>query len=422
MKTYTIIAGILTGIVMAGTARAQFSMSGELRPRAEYRHGFQSLVSSDTDAAFFVSQRTRLNLNHTDTRMSFRLSLQDVRVWGDNPQLNRFDNNSSVHEAWGEFKFTDELSIRAGRQELVYDNSRILGNVDWAQQGRSHDLALLKYQNTTKLQVHLGLAFNQDTEKLAGTFYTVPNNYKTMQFLWFNKKFGTSAISLLVLNNGIQVTGETGNDVYFSQTLGGRFEHKKDDWDLSAEAYLQTGKDALHQDISAWYASLQGNRKLNDNFTLNLGFEWLSGTDEQDMKDGSYNKNHSFNPLYGTNHKFNGHMDYFYVGNHINNVGLLNPYGGATYRKDQFTAQFVLHAFMSGGLLNDPENTGQTMDRYLATEADMIFGYVVTPQIAVRAGYSQMFASESMEVFKGGSRKEMNNWAWLMLVMKPKFF
>lgn len=421
MKTNIIITALLAGTILAGTAKAQFSMSGEFRPRAEYRHGFQSLLAPDTDAAFFVSQRTRLNLNHTDKLMSFRLSLQDVRVWGDNPQLNRIDNNSSVYEAWGEFNITDEFSVRAGRQQLVYDDSRILGNVDWAQQGRSHDLALIKYRNESDLQVHLGLAFNQMGESNTGTLYTIPNNYKTMQFLWFSKKFDQSNLSLLVLNNGIQVIGEISNDIYFSQTLGGRFEHKQNNWNMGAEAYLQTGKDAMNRDLSAWYAGLQANRKVNEKIDLHLGLEWLSGTDQAEMQDVSHNKNHSFNPLYGTNHKFNGHMDYFYVGNHINNVGLINPYGGVTFRKDKFTSQLVIHAFMSDGLLIVPENTSQTMDRYLGTEADLILGYVISPQFAVRAGYSQMFATEVMEVLKGGSRKELNNWAWLMLVMKPEF-
>ena len=40
------------------------------------------------------------------------------------------------------------------------------------------------------------------------------------------------------------------------------------------------------------------------------------------MEDKDYKENNSFTPFYGTNHKFNGHMDYFYVGNHIGNVGL----------------------------------------------------------------------------------------------------
>jgi hypothetical protein len=50
---------------------------------------------------------------------------------------------------------------------------------------------------------------------------------------------------------------------------------------------------------------------------LAAGYEYLSGN--------SYNKTdkvYAFEPFYGTNHKFNGFMDYFYVGNHINSVGL----------------------------------------------------------------------------------------------------
>ena len=422
MKTNIIIAGLLSGIFMAGAAKAQFSMSGEFRPRSEFRHGFQSLMAPDTDPAFFVSQRTRLNLNHSESRMRFRLSLQDVRVWGDNSQLNQFDNNSSVYEAWGEFNITEGISIRAGRQQLVYDNSRILGNVDWAQQGRSHDLVLLKYTSATGIQAHLGLAFNQAAENNTGTLYLVQNNYKTMQFLWLNQKFGNSAVSLLALNNGLQFIDETGSKVYFSQTLGGRFEHTTGDWNLGAETYYQTGKDIMNRNLSAWYAGLQADRKLNELFALNLGFEWLSGTDEAIMLDYSNNKNHSFTPLYGTNHKFNGHMDYFYVGNHINNVGLINPYGGFTLSVDKISLQLVYHGFISHGLLMNPDEPGKTMDRFLGSESDVILGYSFTPQFTVRAGYSQMFATRSMEVLKGGSRKEINNWAWIMLVMKPEFF
>jgi hypothetical protein len=36
-------------------------------------------------------------------------------------------------------RLTEAFSMKLGRQEVIYDNSRIFGNVDWAQQGRSHD-------------------------------------------------------------------------------------------------------------------------------------------------------------------------------------------------------------------------------------------------------------------------------------------
>ncbi len=61
------------------------------------------------------------------------------------------------------------------------------------------------------------------------------------------------------------------------------------------------------------------------------------------------------------------------------------------------------------------------MLRYLGTEIDIFAGFSLFDNATLRAGYSQMFASESMEVLKGGSRNETNNWVWLMLILKPEF-
>ena len=142
MKTKLQIAFLILAIALPSMASAQFVLSGELRPRAEYRHGFKSPATTDMDAAGFISQRSRLNVGYTNEKMKFGMSLQDVRVWGDVPQLNLSDNSFSLHEAWGEYFFTPALSLKLGRQELVYDDSRMLGNVDWAQQGRSHDIEI----------------------------------------------------------------------------------------------------------------------------------------------------------------------------------------------------------------------------------------------------------------------------------------
>ena len=35
---------------------AQLTISGEVRPRAEYRHGFKSLPNQNQEAAFFIDQ------------------------------------------------------------------------------------------------------------------------------------------------------------------------------------------------------------------------------------------------------------------------------------------------------------------------------------------------------------------------------
>ena len=50
---------------------AQFSLSGEFRPRAEYRHGFKTMALPDAEAAFQISQRTRLNVFYKLDNMKF---------------------------------------------------------------------------------------------------------------------------------------------------------------------------------------------------------------------------------------------------------------------------------------------------------------------------------------------------------------
>ena len=127
---------------------AQFTLDGEFRPRTEFRNGYKTLNPSNTDAALFTSQRTRLNTKFEAEKYSFFVSIQDVRTWGDVPQLNVSDKNGlAIHEAWGLVNFNG-MTLKAGRQEIVYDDSRMFGNVGWAQQGRSHDALLIKFGKT----------------------------------------------------------------------------------------------------------------------------------------------------------------------------------------------------------------------------------------------------------------------------------
>ena len=79
---------------------AQVIVDAELRPRFEYRHGYKTLFPNNVDPAAYVSQRTRLNIDYKKDNLDFYLSLQDVRVWGDVPQLNVSDNNGiAIHQA-----------------------------------------------------------------------------------------------------------------------------------------------------------------------------------------------------------------------------------------------------------------------------------------------------------------------------------
>lgn len=142
-------------VLLMNISYAQFSIDGQIIQRGEYRHGFSSLFGENDKPAGFIGQRARIHFNYKFENLVLSVSAQDIRVWGSTPQTKISDNFLSVHEAWAEYKFSENLSIKAGRQELNYDNARFLGNLDWALQARAHDFALIKYEDGDR-KLHIG--------------------------------------------------------------------------------------------------------------------------------------------------------------------------------------------------------------------------------------------------------------------------
>lgn len=402
MKKLRTFSLLLLGVLFAAVSQAQFTLSGEFRPRTELSHGYKALANKNQDASTITTQRSRINFNFTNEYIKTQLVLQDVRRWGSQPQLiQNEDNAASIHQAWAEVLFTEHFSVRAGRQELVYDDHRIFGNVDWAQQARSHDVALFIYEQDFKL--HFGIAHHENDD-ITDSNYDGPDAYKDMQFAWFNKQWDQVNLSLLFLNNGVPAmeNGEQKNK--FSQTIGGRVSGNIDEIKLASNLYYQTGKHVSDRTISAFNFLLEASL---DAFTL--GFEHLSGTNynETDYK--------SFNPLYGTNHKFNGFMDYFYVGNHSGSVGLNDLYLKYKYTKDKLGFNAHLHYFAAAAEITDDAK------KYLGTELDLSLSWAVKPMANISFGFSTLFAGDSMEILKGGHKSASQYWGYVMLAVKPSF-
>src|SRR5690606_1940530 len=99
----------------------------------------------------------------------FYVSFQDVMVWGENMQLLPYDQNNSfaVFEAWADVALGAGFSTKLGRQVISYDDERIFGALDWSQQGRNHDAALIQYKKNT-FMLDVALAFNQDYSNPTG--------------------------------------------------------------------------------------------------------------------------------------------------------------------------------------------------------------------------------------------------------------
>jgi len=397
-------------------AYSQFSVDAQLRPRFEFRHGYKTLFPDNADPATFVSQRTRLNFGYKTEKLQLYISPQDVRVWGDVPQLNVADENGfSLHQAWAEILLVSDLSFKIGRQEIVYDDQRFLGNVDWAQQGRSHDAAVLKYEPSA-MKLHFGAAYNQDGEGITGNTLKT-NTYKSLQYLWLHKDWNIVNASFLFLNNGLQYideVDETKNDTRYSQTAGIHLKAGINDFNFSSNLYYQFGKDVDDNSLDAYLISLEAIYSASEKINIGLGGELQSGNEYGSSVEG---KNKAFNPLYGTNHKFNGFMDYFYVGNHLNNVGLVDLYANVKYsfnKKSNVTA--VVHQFFAAETINDQ------LSKDLGFELDLVTSLKLTEFVGVQAGYSHFFASKATEAVKNNLDGNTNNWAWLMLNIDPVIF
>lgn len=393
---------------------AQLSLDGEFRPRSEYRNGYQLLRTSTTEPAFFTSQRTRLSLNYESDLYKIKVSGQDVRVWGEVEQLQ--DNaNINIHEAWTQLYLSEVFQLKLGRQELVYNDQRLLGSVNWTQQARSHDALVVKYNDSASdFRVDLGGAYNQEAQTLFNNPYTL-NNYKVLSYLWMNKKISSLDVSAIFLTDGFEVQSD---DTNFRYTYGTHLLYNTQDWELSGSAYFQSGDDATRRDISARMFSLNATHNM-DAIQFKVGFDYLSGGSINDA-DPARN---AFHTLYATNHKFYGHMDYFLnLPRDTKGGGLQDVYLGTTLSlSEEASIGLTYHYFVLANNIRNPQNAEEVLDKYLGSEIDLSFSYRFTEDIDFRMGYSTLFNSSSLNDLQSRVARETQHWGWAMIMLTPQF-
>jgi hypothetical protein len=400
-----------------------FDISGQLRPRAEFRQGYKSLISEEADPAFSISQRTRLNLNYGNKRLKTAITLQDVRVWGDVVTGNKSDlNGSMLYQAWGEYFLTEKFSLKAGRQPIVYEDQRLFGSSDWNQQARSHDAFLLKYHPAKTNTIHLGFAYNQSSDKDTGTYYSLTANYKSMQYLYVHVENPGKLVAGFYLVNAGMPAAVSKDSVWsqetrYYQTMGPILQYNGKKLKAGASFYFQTGKNVKNNEKSAYFLGADLSYAIRTEWQAGVGMQYLSGNSQVTPD----NKDHEFSTLFGTGHKFNGWMDYFYAGSGHKGVGLLDIYLPVTYKKDKFNSELQLHYYRSAAEVKDLNSPGNSMDPYLGFEAGLMCNWQISQELSVSAGYSRMFGTETLQAVKGGDKDATQQWAWLMLNFTPTF-
>lgn len=319
------------------TVSAQLSLTGQLRTRGELRDGYGTLEPVGNNNAAFISQRTRLILNYNSSKLIFHTSIQDVRLWGqDASTISAADGGKlELHEAWAEiilsnkkdpsFKISpfDYFAVKIGRQELVYDDERLLGGLDWLQQARRHDAIVFKaVQNGW--QFDLGGAFNQNTDAINynGTYYTpanVPATIKDSKGNLVNTPSG-----LIPLINGSGISAKNGSPAFLNPPGTNALNQ-----DYKALQYLYVAKKFDKTKITGLFLTDQfGKYKLDS-------VKNVSGSDVGYVYGRRFNQagvNSRFttglliNPVFGSVNQWSANGGYYYQGGHDRDGLTLNAY------------------------------------------------------------------------------------------------
>ena len=404
-------------LLTASAGMAQFKISIQYRPRCEVRRGYATLPTDSAKTAVFFNQRARLTLEYGHERVDVKLSLQDVRVFGDKTQLVNW-NTTGIHEAWARIKFGKYFAFRIGRQEWVYDDHRIFGNVDWIQPARAHDGGLLTFAHKG-WTADVGGAYNQMGENLFGTAYTL-NNYKGLAFARFGKvikeNLDISAIGIMDAN----VANDTTNTVVYRYTAGATVKYKIKGFQGRTFFYYQLGQDQNYNSLAGMFASLELAYTWKGLNAI-LGYDYISGNNATKAS----TKNKAFHTLFATNHKFYGYMDYFLnLPAHTKGGGLQDIYLKLKYGPEgkAWWVAAHYHYFMFAGKVLDPSDATKTLSAGLGSEIDLEANYKVLPWLNITGGASMLFATTSMEGIKGGSRTEMPFWGWAQVNVNPVVF
>ncbi|MCF8301940.1 MAG: alginate export family protein, partial [Bacteroidales bacterium] len=146
-KNIKVMISVLALFLMAGYAQAQFSLTGEFRTRGEANNGYKYIPVEGNDVQYYVSQRSRLTANYKSDKYDAKLTLQDVRAWGGEDIYSGAgvwgsSSGFDIYEAWVDVKTGTHSSIKVGRQELKYDDRRLLSWRNWNQYGKTYDAAV----------------------------------------------------------------------------------------------------------------------------------------------------------------------------------------------------------------------------------------------------------------------------------------
>ena len=426
---------LLSSVFMLGqiAEAVTVDVGGSIRPRVEYAskgiQGNTPTAANPNPSKTHTTMQTRLNVKGTvDENVSAFIQIQDARTWGGetpgvSPSFTRTGTSNAstgldVHQAYLLVKnvWGSNLALKVGRQEMVFDEARLIGNIGWIQQAQSFDAIRADFNAA-------GLGFT--------TFYsqtlandTHPTMGPTIVAGTRDGHFGGARITYKIgEGKNDRITGyyyicnntsTGGNDVYdnlnilgiyFNKQLGKvrvRLDGAYEFGDRSAVA-----GPALNVDAYMLTGAIEMKHGAGHGGKIGLWVDYLSGD-----SNGADRDQNQFVTPYATNHKFYGHIDKF-----LNNpvTGLIDlAVKGSIGITPSTKVQAHFHNFSAASTRTGvASNYGQ--------EIDLQITHKLAANTALRAGYSHYFAGGSSpagNVGVGGILSLESDWAWMMFVTK----
>ena len=447
MKTK--LLSIIIIVCFSYNTQAQFKLDAQFRVRGQILHGYKKPISKDTEPAIHIGQRTRLNLHYKNKNLKTLLSIQDVRVWGDENIVNptgvkgKSFNTLDIYEAWVQFKTGKFSHLKIGRQELKYDDQRHISWRNWWNHGQSYDAVTYSFNNKKSgWQTDISASYNSKAENLTGNNYSDGTDYfgkvnpiLTHNFVYIKKTLNpASYISFTGIGAGYQKE-KTPNVIYMTYTEGLHLNFNMtpnavDGFFAKANTFVQNGKNIKGKKISAYMVTgLAGYRTINKKLELYAGFEKLSGNNAYHTDPDYKDTDHTYNLLYGGRHPYyEGYIDWFVVPKSSLFAGTQTISANFQYKFGKKNILKLAYNYVAAGNnIIKKKADGSIVVKAdkgtnLAQTFDLMYIKKIQKTMTLHSGISFAKASDTFHKMKGISDPGNNYFAYIMLTVKPTFF
>ena len=371
--------------------------SGQYMLRFRHHEGHDFVAGNNTNT---FRHRARLGMEGMfKHRFGVFAQVQDVRLYGE--EVNTLGDFSAdgldMHQAYARVFLIDELEFRAGRQEIGWQNHRLIGTVGWIEQARSFDaLRGIFTHDLVKAEAF----FSRVGEDDAPTINPATGNPAHPS----DRNVAATYVQLTPMpevSPALVFVTNTDEDHDGSYTIGAFVSGKTEvGFSYSAEGYYQFGDPIGPEDSRKAYMLGASAKMAIDVATkpfIGMVFDWVSGDGNQ-----TDTTVRAFDTLYATNHKFYGEMDFFLnLPVHTQGRGLVDvaPQIGFKPIKGGL-AQLTFHHFRAAA---DPPTVAATSDG----ERPQVFGNELDIKLAYspwkKLGFDLVYAVFSPgDIFKAG--------------------